>query len=296
VTILVHFILTKYEYWPMKRINLILVFLALISISFAQDNSQPAPSNIRGAQYPQITSDSRALFKIKASGAEKMQIDLGRKYDMVKNSDGVWEVTTDSLTEGFHYYSLVIDGVPVADPSSESFYGMGRMASGIEVPFKGDDYYAEKNVPHGDIRIKRYYSSILASWRPPSFTWKPAERFASLPARRHGRFQKVTALKLSKNISANWRPTKSCRWTTCLSSRRSRLSCGIATCRGVRSAGCSAGNVATGSRIAANWCGKARSFAGPATVIGIIRSWSRTEVRPAPPLREKGQPLFLLPD
>jgi hypothetical protein len=48
---------------------------------------------------------------------------------MKKTEDNVWEVTTDSLTEGFHYYSLIVDGFTVADPASETFYGMGRMAS-----------------------------------------------------------------------------------------------------------------------------------------------------------------------
>ena len=76
---------------------------------------------------------------------------------MVKNNDGIWKVTTDSLSEGFHYYSLIIDGVAVADPASETFYGMGRMASGIEVPFKGDGYYSLKDVPHGDIQHKALF-------------------------------------------------------------------------------------------------------------------------------------------
>lgn len=124
-----------------------------------------ASSNVRGAKYPQITPDNRAIFRINAPEAQKIQIDLGKKYDLIKNKDGIWEVMTDSLGEGFHYYSLIIDGVSVADPVSETFYGMGRMASGIEVPFKGGDYYAEKNVPHGDIRIQRYYSSVSNSWR-----------------------------------------------------------------------------------------------------------------------------------
>lgn len=74
-------------------------------------------------------------------------------------------MTTDSISEGFHYYSLLIDGVAVADPSSQTFYGMGRMASGLEIPFSGDDYYAVKEVAHGDIRTKRYYSSVTGSWR-----------------------------------------------------------------------------------------------------------------------------------
>ena len=76
-----------------------------------------------------------------------------------------WTVTTDSISEGFHYYSLLIDGVAVADPASETFYGMGRMASGIEIPFAGGGYYALRNVPHGDIRIKKYFSRVTNSWR-----------------------------------------------------------------------------------------------------------------------------------
>ena len=146
----------------------------------------PAESNIRSAKYPQILPDGRAIFRTKAPDVQKLQLDLGKKYDMVKNAEGVWETTTDSLSEGFHYYSLIIDGVAVADPASESFYGMGRMASGIEVPFKGDDYYTVKNVPHGDIRIKRYYSNVTNSWRnfymytPPGYDENVSEKYPVL--------------------------------------------------------------------------------------------------------------------
>ena len=125
----------------------------------------PAPSNIRNAAYPQITTDSRVIFNIKAPEAKKVQIDLGKKYDLVKDTAGFWTITTDSISEGFHYYSLLIDGVAVADPASETFYGMGRMASGIEIPFAGGGYYATRNVPHGDIRIKKYFSRVTNSWR-----------------------------------------------------------------------------------------------------------------------------------
>jgi len=130
--------------------------------------------------------DSRVVFRIKAPDAQKVQIDLGKKYDMMKDTGGYWIVTTDSISEGFHYYSLLIDGVALADPSSETFYGMGRMASGIEIPFKGDDYYAIKDVPHGDIRIKKYYSAVSRSWRdmyiytPPGYDANTTEKYPVL--------------------------------------------------------------------------------------------------------------------
>ena len=125
----------------------------------------PAPTNVRNAKYPQILPDHSVKFRIQAPDAQKVQIDLGRKYDMVKDNEGFWEVTTDTISEGFHYYSLLIDGVAVADPASETFYGMGRMASGIEIPIKGIKYYAIKDVPHGEIRIKRYFSTVFNKWR-----------------------------------------------------------------------------------------------------------------------------------
>ena len=95
----------------------------------------PASTNVRRANYPQILPDSRVIFKTKAPEAQHVQIDLGKKYDMEIDDEGFWTVTTDSITEGIHYYSLLVDGVAVADPASEAFYGMGRMASGIEIPF-----------------------------------------------------------------------------------------------------------------------------------------------------------------
>ena len=132
-----------------------------------------AETNVRNSKYPQLTADHRAIFRIQAPEAQKVQLDLGRKYDMTRQENGIWQTVTDSLGEGFHYYSLLIDGVAVADPGSETFYGMGRMASGIEVPFEGGEYYALKDVPHGDIRMKRYYSEISRSWRR-FFVYTPA--------------------------------------------------------------------------------------------------------------------------
>src|SRR5205085_4234933 len=97
----------------------------------------PASTNVRNAKYPQILPDNRVVFRVKAPDAQKVQIDLGKKYDMVRDTTGFWTVTTEPVVIGFHYYSLLIDGVPLVDPSSQTFYGMGRMASGIDIPEPG---------------------------------------------------------------------------------------------------------------------------------------------------------------
>lgn len=141
----------------------------------------PASTNIRNAKYPQVLPDNRVVFRVKAPNAQKVQIDLGKKYDMLKDTSGFWNVTTDSVSRGFHYYSLLVDGVAVADPASESFYGMGRMASGIEIPYSEGGFYALKDVPHGDIRIRKYFSKASNSWRemyiytPPGYDQSAAK-------------------------------------------------------------------------------------------------------------------------
>ena len=66
---------------------------------------------------------------------------------------------------GFHYYRVFIDGVQVNDPASETFYGTGKETSGIEIPEKGVDYYLPKDVPHGEVRERWYFSKTTQAWR-----------------------------------------------------------------------------------------------------------------------------------
>jgi len=146
----------------------------------------PTSTNVPNAKYPRLLPDNRVIFRIKAPFAKKVMIDLVKKYDMAADTAGFWEVTIDRVVEGFHYYSLLIDSVAVADPATATFYGMGRMASGIEIPEKGVDFYLPKDVPHGQIRTKHYYSSITRSWRrafvytPPDYDANGNERYPVL--------------------------------------------------------------------------------------------------------------------
>jgi enterochelin esterase-like enzyme len=95
-----------------------------------------------------------------------VQVRVGRPFDMAKGDDGVWTVTTTPLVEGFHYYSLVVDGVTMADPATRTFFGSGWDNSGIEIPEAADvDYYLPKDVPHGQVSQRWYYSKVTGAWR-----------------------------------------------------------------------------------------------------------------------------------
>ncbi|MDD2304482.1 MAG: alpha/beta hydrolase-fold protein [Prolixibacteraceae bacterium] len=164
-------------------IFMILFQSSIICLGQDKDNSVPATTNVTGAEYPRILTDLRVIFKVNAPDAKKVQIDLGKLYDMMKDDHGVWTVTTNPQVPGFHYYSLVIDGLKVADPASQSFYGMGRMASAIEIPEKGADFYVVKDVSHGAISSKYYFSKVTNGWRrlfvytPPGYDVNTKEKY-----------------------------------------------------------------------------------------------------------------------
>jgi enterochelin esterase family protein len=149
-------------------------------------DSKPASTNVSGLEYPRIDSQLRAIFKVDAPDAHKVQLSLSGMYDMVKGEDGLWTVTTKPLFPGFHYYSLVIDGYSVADPASESFFGYAKMQSGIEIPEEGVDYYSVKNVPHGEIRACYYFSKTTNTFRrcfvyvPPDYDRMLTQRYPVL--------------------------------------------------------------------------------------------------------------------
>lgn len=168
-----------------------LLLFVITGTCIAQDHdsyhdSKPAPTNAPGLEYPRIDSQNRAIFRIEAPEVQKLQLDLGKVYDMEKGEDGVWTVTTDPLPPGFHYYYLIIDGYRFSDPASESFFGIGRMMSGIEIPAPDQDFYTPKKIPHGQIRECYYYSEASDRYQrffvytPPGYDRTPETRYPVL--------------------------------------------------------------------------------------------------------------------
>ena len=155
--------------------SVLILFTALLTsgICLAQTNQaavvedfKPTATTQQGKQYPQVNSENRVRVSISAPQAQKVQLDLGgKKYDLTKDANGVWTGESLPQDEGFHYYQLNIDGASVPDPGSLYYYGASRWGSGIEVPAKDQDFYALKNVPHGELRENQYFSKTTNTVR-----------------------------------------------------------------------------------------------------------------------------------
>lgn len=177
----------------MKQKILFAFFLIGLSVGlcFAQSTAvedfKPSATNQPGKEYPQVNSEGRVRASISAPEAHKVQLDISAgKYDLKKDINGVWTGESAPQDEGFHYYQLWIDGAAVPDPGSVYFYGASRWGSGIEIPAKDQEFYALKNIPHGQIREQIYFSKSNNSIRrcfvytPPDYEINTSKRYPVL--------------------------------------------------------------------------------------------------------------------
>jgi enterochelin esterase-like enzyme len=174
----------------MKRTSLLAVLAsALMSAgAWAQPPADCKPNalNIPNAPYPCIFPDGRVMFRVNAPDAQKVRVRLGPGFDMAKEADGLWYVTTTPQVVGFHYYTISIDGAVVSDPATRTFFGSGFDNSGIEVPEADAAYYTLKDVPHGQVRQRWYYSKVTGAWRrayiytPPDYDTNTKMRYPVL--------------------------------------------------------------------------------------------------------------------
>jgi len=172
----------KVRLLPLAWLLILTGLVCLAQEARAADDSEPASTNVAGQEYPRVDSQLRATFRLKAPDAKRVQLHLDKDYDLMRDANGVWGVTTSPQVPGFHYYWFVLDGANVCDPASETFYGYGRQCSGIEVPEKGADFYDVKDVPHGEIRGRWYYSKTTEAWRR-IFVYAPPDYESNREAR-----------------------------------------------------------------------------------------------------------------
>ena len=145
------------------------------SFAGAVEDFKPNVTNQRGHQYPMVNSQGAVRAQLRAPQANSVQLDIGgRRYEMVKDENGVWTGTSEPQDVGFHYYQLNVDGASVPDPGTIYFFGAGRWGSGIEIPSADMDFWQVKNVPQGALEEKYYWSKATESMRH-CFVYLPAE-------------------------------------------------------------------------------------------------------------------------
>jgi enterochelin esterase-like enzyme len=146
-----------------KRSAIALAIILLSGIGFTQaqttplEDFKPSSFNQPFQQYPMVNSQGYARFRIYAPNADSVRVSLGLGGQggtkLMKADSGYFIGTTAGpMDEGFHYYHVNVDGATFNDPGTGFFYGSQRWESGIEIPAKDQDFYALKDVPHGNMQ------------------------------------------------------------------------------------------------------------------------------------------------
>ena len=165
------------NYKPKRVYSLIKDFDPAADNAVVKEDFRPSVLNQPDQQYPMVNSQGYARFRVVAPDAKSVIVSLGlggRGGTVLrKDKEGVWVGTTDGpMDEGFHYYHLTIDGGVFNDPGAKNYYGSCRWESGIEIPAHDADFYAMKEVPHGNVQQVYFYSKSTNTHRR-AFVYTP---------------------------------------------------------------------------------------------------------------------------
>lgn len=148
----------------------------------AQIRRTPTPDDT--LQHIRVQKDGSVVFSLYAPkartvsivGDEEFKTMLEGYEPIVKETNGVWTLTYGHkpngdvvLPDGFYRYNFVVDGIKVYDPHAEWV----SEASSVGEIKRADSYYDIKDVPHGAVHQRYYYSQTTKSWRR-MHVWTPA--------------------------------------------------------------------------------------------------------------------------
>jgi len=157
----------------MKKLVLILMLAcAAAAVASAQGRMrQPTPNDTLRST---VVEGNRVIFQIYAPQAQQVSVSGDLPYTspvrFVKQENGVWKGRLDRIDEGVFRYQFNVDGVPVFDPKSEL---AGETRALLRVQPTGDEFFAMKDVPHGAVAQRWYYSRTLGTMRR-MHVWTPA--------------------------------------------------------------------------------------------------------------------------
>ena len=164
---------------------------AFRKVDGVKEDFKPSTKNQPGQEYPMVNSQGYVRFRVVAPDAKAVTVSLGLGGSggtkLRRWFDGSWIGQTEGpMDEGFHYYHLTVDGGTLNDPGAQNYYGSCRWESGIEIPASDQDFYAEKNVAHGQVSEVRFWSESTQSLKrafvylPPTYGKNKKEKFPVL--------------------------------------------------------------------------------------------------------------------
>src|SRR5215217_5169138 len=130
----------------------------------------------------EVSKDNMVTLRFNAPKANDVKVSTQMAktpLQMKKNDKGVWEVTFGPVKPDMYPYAFVVDGIQVADPNNSNvFPNEGFQNSIMDVQGSTSLVHAVRNVPHGTLSYRTYYSAELGNrpmlvYMPPGYESNP---------------------------------------------------------------------------------------------------------------------------
>ncbi|MBQ6577992.1 MAG: endo-1,4-beta-xylanase Z [Bacteroidales bacterium] len=155
----------------MKRILLIALGLMSMQFAFAQFGQRtPTPNDT--LKSVRVNPDGSVTFSIYAPNANSVSLtgDVWGPGPFQKAENGVWSATIPQMNAGAVRYAFNVDGLQVFDPK---FSRLGEIRPVLKLDKGEDQFWTQKDVPHGAISVIYYKSSTTGTTRR-MHVWTPA--------------------------------------------------------------------------------------------------------------------------
>jgi enterochelin esterase-like enzyme len=140
---------------------------------------------------PEVNVNKTVTFRLLAPNAQKVELDMSgfTRKDLVKGSDGLWTVTTETLVPDIYTYKFIVDGLSIPDPSNPAVTTGYKMTAGqslVMVPGDKPMPWEMTLVNHGEVIHHFYTSKIIGDHRdyyvytPPGYDAKRKEAYPVL--------------------------------------------------------------------------------------------------------------------
>lgn len=113
-----------------------------------------------------ILDNGDVRFRYYAPNAKKVEVAgcggyfSDERQEMTKGEDGWWSVTVSGIKPGFHNHKYWVDGNLMVNPDAQIGYGWFYPINVFDLPGEEDGFWMMKDVPHGDVRMELYHSSV----------------------------------------------------------------------------------------------------------------------------------------
>lgn len=143
-------------------------------------------------QGVRILSKGVVEFNYYAPNAKSVRVkgmggSMPQEYEMKPLGDGYWQVIAEDINPGFHYHVYFVDGVQTINQLATPLgYGCFFNINYFDMPEEDSDFFLLQKVPHGDVRMELYKSSVngrtKAAWvyTPPGYDENPDKKYPVL--------------------------------------------------------------------------------------------------------------------